>query len=76
VRLDVERRGDGLVLSEQATGDRLVFVDAAVHEYELMPTEPLDGDHFVVRFAPEHPWVPLTFTPSHLFTSGRVTPRR
>ncbi|MER7245117.1 serine hydrolase domain-containing protein [Kribbella sp. NPDC000426] len=76
VRLDVVRRGDGLLLTEQATGDRLAFAEEPVHEYEMLPTEPLDGDHFVIRYSPEHPWVPLTFTPTHLFTSGRVTPRR
>jgi CubicO group peptidase (beta-lactamase class C family) len=76
VRLDVVRRGDRLVLTEQATGDRLAFAEEPVHEYDALPTEPLDGDHFVTRYSPEHPWVPLTFTPTHLFTSGRVTPRR
>jgi CubicO group peptidase (beta-lactamase class C family) len=76
VRLDVVRRGDGLVLTEQATGDRLAFAEEPVHEYDVLPTEPPDGDHFVIRYSPEHPWVPLTFTPTHLFTSGRVTPRR
>lgn len=40
---------------------------------KLQPTE---GDHFVVCYSPEHPWNPLTFTPTHLFASGRVTPRR
>jgi CubicO group peptidase (beta-lactamase class C family) len=76
VRLDVVRRADHLVLTEQATGDRLAFAEEPVHEYDVLPTEPLDGDHFVTRYSPEHPWVPLTFTPTHLFTSGRVTPRR
>ena len=76
VRLDVVRRGDRLVLTEQATGDRLAFAEEPVHEYDVLPTEPLDGDHFATRYSPEHPWVPLTFTPTHLFTSGRVTPRR
>ncbi|MFD3399629.1 serine hydrolase domain-containing protein [Kribbella sp. NPDC058693] len=76
VRLDVVLRGDRLVLTEEATGDRLAFAEEPVHEYDVLPTEPLDGDHFVVRYSPEHPWVPLTFTPTHLFTSGRVTPRR
>ncbi|MFI5693280.1 serine hydrolase domain-containing protein [Kribbella sp. NPDC051586] len=76
VRLDVGRRGDRLLLTEQATGDRLAFAEEPVHEYEMLPTKPLDGDHFVIRYSPDHPWVPLTFTPTHLFTSGRVTPRR
>ncbi|MGZ0147212.1 serine hydrolase domain-containing protein [Kribbella sp. WER1] len=76
VRLEVSRRDDRLVMTEQATGDRLAFAEEPVHEYELLPTEPLDGNHFVTRYAPEHPWVPVSFTPTHLFTSGRVTPRR
>ncbi|TDW23764.1 serine hydrolase domain-containing protein [Kribbella kalugense] len=75
VRFDVVRRDDGLVLIEQATGDRLAFAEEEVHEYELLPTEPLDGDHFVARYSPDHPWTPLAFTPTHLFASGRVTPR-
>jgi CubicO group peptidase (beta-lactamase class C family) len=75
VRLDVVRRDDELVMMYQATGDRLTFTDEPSHEYELRPTEPADGDHFVTREAPTHPWVPVTFTPSHVFTSGRVTPR-
>ena len=48
---------------------------ASYEMYELRPTEPADGDHFVTRETPTHPWVPVTFTPSHVFTSGRVTPR-
>ncbi|HEY3556161.1 MAG TPA: serine hydrolase domain-containing protein [Kribbella sp.] len=76
VRLDVTLRDDRLVMVEQATGDRLAFAEEPVHEYELLPAEPLDGDHFVTRYSPEHPWLPVTFTPAHLFTSGRVTPRR
>ena len=76
VRLDVTLRDDRLVMVEQATGDRLAFAEEPVHEYELLPAEPLDGDHFVTRYSPEHPWLPVTFTPTHLFTSGRVTPRR
>jgi CubicO group peptidase (beta-lactamase class C family) len=76
IRLDVTLREDRLFMLEQATGDRLAFAEEPVHEYELLPTEPLDGDHFVTRYSPAHPWVPLTFTPAHLFTSGRVTPRR
>jgi hypothetical protein len=75
VRLDVVRRDDELVMMYQATGDRLTFTDEPSHEYELRPTEPADGDHFVTRETPTHPWVPVTFTPSHVFTSGRVTPR-
>ncbi|WP_427895405.1 serine hydrolase domain-containing protein [Kribbella sp. GL6] len=76
VRVDVDRRGDELVLTYQATGDRLAFAEDPVHEYELRPTEPADGNHFVTREAPGHPWVPITFTPTHVFTAGRVTPRR
>jgi CubicO group peptidase (beta-lactamase class C family) len=75
VRFDVGRRDDRLVLTEQATGDRLAFAEEALHEYELLPTEPLDGNHFVARYSPEHPWTPLTFAPTHLFASGRVTPK-
>ncbi|WP_328998365.1 beta-lactamase family protein [Kribbella sp. NBC_00709] len=75
VRLDVVRRDEGLALIMQATGDRLAFAEEPVHEYEMVPTEPLDGDHFVIRYSPDHPWVPVTVTPTHLFTSGRVTPR-
>ena len=75
VRLDVVRRNDRLVLVEYATGDRLAFAEEAETEYDLLPTEPADGDHFVVRASPNHPWVPLTFTPTHLFSSGRVTPK-
>ncbi|MFI7067548.1 serine hydrolase domain-containing protein [Kribbella sp. NPDC050124] len=76
VRLDVVRRENQLVMIYQATGDRLMFAEDPVHEYELRPTEPADGDHFVTRESPTHPWVPVTFTPTHVFTSGRVTPRR
>jgi CubicO group peptidase (beta-lactamase class C family) len=76
VRLDVVRRDDGLAMIYQATGERLLFAEDPVHEYELRPTEPADGDHFVTREAPGHPWAPVTFTPTHVFTSGRVTPRR
>ena len=75
VRLDVVRREGRLVMIYQATGDRLTFTDQPSHEYELRPTEPADGDHFVTREAPTHPWIPVTFTPAHVFTSGRVTPR-
>jgi hypothetical protein len=76
VRLDVVRRDDRLVLVETATGDRLAFAEEPEHEYEMLPTEPADGDHFVVRYSADHPWTPMTFTPTHVFTSGRVTPRR
>jgi len=75
VRLDVVRREDRLVMKYEATGERLAFAEEPVQEYELYPTLPADGNHFVTREAPSHPWVPLTFTPTHLFTSGRVTPR-
>ncbi|MET9310530.1 serine hydrolase domain-containing protein [Kribbella sp. NPDC003505] len=76
VRLDVAKREDELVMVYTATGDRLLFSEDPVHEYELRPTEPADGDHFVTRESAAHPWVPVTFTPTHVFTSGRVTPRR
>ncbi|MGW6277843.1 serine hydrolase domain-containing protein [Kribbella sp. NPDC055071] len=76
VRLDVVRRDDRLVMTYQATGDRLAFTDRASQEIELLPTSPADGNHFVGRDAPTHPWFPVTFTPSHVFTSGRVTPKR
>jgi CubicO group peptidase (beta-lactamase class C family) len=76
VRMEVRRRGDRLVLIYQATGDRLAFAEEPVVEYELHPTIPGDGNHFVSRSAPDQPWTPVTFFPTHLFTSGRVTPRR
>ncbi|TCC51038.1 class A beta-lactamase-related serine hydrolase [Kribbella capetownensis] len=76
VQLDVVRRDEALVMEFRATGDRLSFAEQPVQEYELRPTEPADGDHFVAREAPDHPWVPVTFTPSHVFASGRVTPKR
>ncbi len=76
VRLDVVRREDGLVMTYQATGERLAFAEEPVHEYELRPTLPADGNHFVTRESATHPWVPVTFAPTHVFTSGRVTPRR
>ncbi|TCC23447.1 serine hydrolase domain-containing protein [Kribbella speibonae] len=76
VRLDVAKRDDELVMTYSATGDRLLFSDDPVHEYELRPTEPADGDHFVTRESPAHPWAPVTFRPTHVFTSGRVTPKR
>jgi CubicO group peptidase (beta-lactamase class C family) len=75
VRLDVVRRGDGLVMNYEATGERLAFSEEPEHEYELRPTLPADGNHFVTRESPTHPWVPVHFTPTHVFTSGRVTPR-
>ncbi|GAA1578025.1 MULTISPECIES: serine hydrolase domain-containing protein [Kribbella] len=75
VRLDVVRRDDRLVLIESATGDRLAFAEETEHEYDLLPTAPADGNHFVTRYSPEHSWVPLTFTSTAVFTSGRVTPR-
>ena len=76
VRLDVEERQGRLVMLYQATGDRLAFSDDPVHEYELRPAEPRDGNHFVTRESAEHPWSPVTFAPNHVFVSGRVTPRR
>ncbi|GAB2661623.1 serine hydrolase domain-containing protein [Kribbella swartbergensis] len=76
VRLDVVRREDRLVMNYQATGDRRAFSEELVHEYELRPALPAGGDHFVTRESPTHPWVPVTFAPTHVFTSGRVTPRR
>ena len=75
VRLDVVRRDGGLVLVERATGDRLAFAEEPEQEYDLLPTSPADGNHFVIRATPNHPWVPVIFTPTHVFTSGRVTPR-
>jgi CubicO group peptidase (beta-lactamase class C family) len=75
VAIDVLRRDGLLRLAYQATGDRLAFAEEPEQEYELYPTEPLDGDHFVTREAEGHPWTPVTFEPGHIFTSGRVTPR-
>ncbi len=75
VRLEVERRDGRLLMTSRATGDREAFAEEPVVEYELHPTAPADGNHFVTRSAPGQPWVPVTFTPTYLFTSGRVTPR-
>lgn len=75
VRLDVVRRDGRLWAQYQATGDRLAFAENPVTEFELHPTEPADGNHFVLRDSPKHPWVPMTFKESHVLTSGRITPR-
>ncbi|MGC4941871.1 serine hydrolase domain-containing protein [Kribbella sp. DT2] len=75
VAMEVLRRDGKLMLTYQATGDRLAFAEEPVQEFELLPTEPLDGDHFVVRSSDDQPWTPVTFRPAYLFTSGRVTPR-
>lgn len=75
VRMEVVRRDDRLSLMYQATGDRLAFAEEPVVEYELYPTSPADGNHFVARNAPDQPWTTVTFTPTYLFNSGRVTPR-
>ncbi len=71
VRLDVVRRDGRLWAQYQATGDRLAFAENPVMEFELLPTEPADGNHFVLRDTPKHPWVPLTFKESHVLTSGQ-----
>jgi CubicO group peptidase (beta-lactamase class C family) len=75
VAMEVLRRDRKLLLTYQATGDRLAFAEEPVQEFELLPTEPLDGDHFVLRDSDDQPWTPVTFRPTYLFTSGRVTPR-
>ena len=75
VRMEVVRRDDRLLLTYQATGDRLAFAEEPVIEYELHPTSPTDGNHFVTRSEPNQPWTPVTFFPTYLFNSGRVTPR-
>jgi CubicO group peptidase (beta-lactamase class C family) len=75
VRMEVLRRDNRLLLTYQATGDRLAFVEEPVLEYELHPTAPADGNHYVTRSTPAQPWTPVTFTPTYLFNSGRVTPR-
>ncbi|GAA1509736.1 serine hydrolase domain-containing protein [Kribbella lupini] len=75
VAMEVARRDGKLMLTYQATGDRLAFAERPVVEFELLPTEPLDGDHFVLRESDDQPWTPVTFRPTYLFTSGRVTPR-
>jgi CubicO group peptidase (beta-lactamase class C family) len=75
VRLEVLRREDRLVMTYQATGDRLAFAEEPMLEYELRPTAPADGNHFVTRSAPNQPWTPVVFAPTQVFTSGRVTPR-
>lgn len=76
VELEVLRRDGRLLMIARATGDRLAFAEEPVVEYELHPTAPADGNHFVTRSAPGQPWVPIAFAPTYLFTSGRVTPRR
>ncbi|MEU4197832.1 serine hydrolase domain-containing protein [Kribbella sp. NPDC026611] len=76
VRLDVVHKDGRLVLVESATGDRLAFAEEPEHEYEVLPTGPDDGNHFVVRYSADFPWSPLTFHDSYLFASGRVTPKR
>ncbi|WP_020385975.1 serine hydrolase domain-containing protein [Kribbella catacumbae] len=76
VEMEVLRRDGRLLMIYRATGDRLAFAEEPIVEYELHLTAPADGNHFVTRSAPGQPWVPLTFTPTYLFTSGRVTPRR
>ncbi|GAB3828719.1 serine hydrolase [Kribbella italica] len=75
VAMEVLRRDGKLILTYQATGDRLAFAEEPMQEFELLPTEPLDGDHFVLRDSDDQPWTPVTFRPTYLFTSGRVTPR-
>ncbi|WP_328321762.1 beta-lactamase family protein [Kribbella sp. NBC_00382] len=75
VRMEVVCRDDRLSLRYQATGDRLAFAEEPVVEYDLYPTIPADGNHFVARSAPDQPWTTVTFTPTYLFNSGRVTPR-
>jgi CubicO group peptidase (beta-lactamase class C family) len=75
VAMEVLRRDGKLMLVYRATGDRLAFAEEPVREFELLPTEPLDGDHFVIRDSDDQPWTPVTFRPTYLFTSGRVTPR-
>ncbi|TDU87411.1 CubicO group peptidase (beta-lactamase class C family) [Kribbella voronezhensis] len=75
IRIDTTREGDRLLLTENATGARLAFAEKPVVEHELHPTTPLDGNHYVYRTAPDQPWTPVTFTPTHLFAWGRVTPR-
>jgi CubicO group peptidase (beta-lactamase class C family) len=75
VHLEVARAGDRLLMTYNATGPRLAFAEEPVVEYELHPTNPPDGNHYVTRSTPDQPWAPVTFTPTHLFTSGRLTPR-
>jgi CubicO group peptidase (beta-lactamase class C family) len=75
VRMEVVRREGRLILTYRATGDRLAFAEEPVIEYELHPTSPNDGNHFVTRSEPRQPWTPVTFFPTYLFNSGRVTPR-
>ncbi|MEU0089162.1 serine hydrolase domain-containing protein [Kribbella sp. NPDC006257] len=76
LRADVTLEDDRLLLTYNATGARLAFAEEPVVTYELLPTEPLDGNHYVIRTAPDQPWTPVTFTPTHLLASGRVTPRK
>ena len=75
VLMEVVRREGKLLATYQATGDRLAFAEEPVVDYELHPTEPLDGNHFVTRSSEVLPWSTVTFTPDYVFTAGRVTPR-
>ncbi|GAA0588668.1 beta-lactamase family protein [Kribbella sandramycini] len=76
VQIDVVRRADGeLGITYRATGDRLAFTEQAVIEYDLRPTAPADGNHFVTRDSPQHPWVPITFFGTHVLSADRFTPK-
>ncbi|MFF1820324.1 serine hydrolase domain-containing protein [Kribbella sp. NPDC058245] len=76
VRFDVTRADDHLVVAYQATGDRLAVAEQPTVTYRAYPANPADGNHFVTRSTPAHPWTPLVFTGTHLIGSGRVTPKR
>ncbi|WBQ03061.1 serine hydrolase [Kribbella sp. CA-293567] len=75
IRIEVEERGDRLLMTHRATGDRLAFAEQPVVEYDLRPAAPGDGNQFVARSDPGQPWVPVTFFGTGLFMSGRMTPR-
>ncbi|GAB3928682.1 hypothetical protein GCM10029976_026940 [Kribbella albertanoniae] len=76
VRFDVTRADDHLVLEYRATGDRRAVAERPDVTFHAYPADPADGNHFVTRSTSAHPWTLLTFTGTHLFASGRLTPRR
>jgi len=75
VRFEVATADGRLRATYSATGARLAFAEEPVVEYELRPTTPLDGSHYVTRSTPDQPWTAVTFTPTHLLSGRRTTPR-
>ncbi|MFC9693125.1 serine hydrolase domain-containing protein [Kribbella sp. NPDC056951] len=77
VEIEVVRRPDGhLGMIYRAIGDRLAFTEKPVAEDELRPAAPDDGNHFVTRESPQHPWVPVIFAETHVRSADRYTPKR